>query len=72
MQWNCPEIECIIRLFIKKAQRNDWLYAADHGADNDENGQMWTITRDTALIYPCIVAIAIKDILQRDSGYIEV
>ena len=46
--------------------------AADHGADNDENGQMWTITRDTALIYPCIVAIAIKDILQRDSGYIEV
>lgn len=46
--------------------------AADHGADSDENGLMWTVTRDTALIYPCIVAIVIKNILQRDNGSIEV
>lgn len=46
--------------------------AADHGADNDENGQMWTVTRDTALLYPCIVASVIRDILQRDNGNIEV
>ena len=44
--------------------------AADHGADVDENGQMWTVTRDTALIYPCIVAITIKNILERDNGSI--
>ncbi|MBQ4562684.1 MAG: hypothetical protein IJA55_10195 [Clostridia bacterium] len=46
--------------------------AADHGADVDENGQMWTVTRDTALIYPCIVAITIKNILERDNGSIVV
>ncbi len=46
--------------------------AADHGADADEGGLMWTITKDTALIYPCIVAIVIKNILQRDNGIIEV
>ena len=46
--------------------------AADHGADSDENGLMWTVTQDTALIYPCIVAIVIKNILQRDNGSIEV
>ena len=46
--------------------------AADHGADNDENGQMWTITRDTALLYPCIVATVIRNILQRENGSIEV
>ena len=46
--------------------------AADHGADSDENEQMWTVTRDTALIYPCIVASVIKNILQRDNGLLEV
>lgn len=46
--------------------------AADHGADNDENGQLWTITKDTALLYPCVVATVIKDIIQRDLGSIEV
>lgn len=46
--------------------------AADHGADSDENGLMWSVTKDTALIYPCIVAIVIKNILQRDNGLIEV
>lgn len=44
--------------------------AADHGADSDENDQMWIVTKETALIYPCIVAIVIKDILQRDNGII--
>lgn len=46
--------------------------AADHGADSDEGGQMWTITKDTMLLYPCVVAITIKNILQRDNGTIEV
>lgn len=46
--------------------------AADHGADADENGKMWTITKETALVYPCIVAITIKNILQRENGIIEV
>lgn len=46
--------------------------AADHGADADENGLMWSVTKDTALIYPCIVAVVIKNILQRDNGLIEV
>ena len=46
--------------------------AADHGADPDEGGQMWVITKETTQIYPCIVAITIKDILRRESGIIEV
>lgn len=46
--------------------------AADHGADTDENGLLWTVTKDTALIYLCIVAIVIKNILQRDNGSIEI
>ena len=46
--------------------------AADHGADNDENGQMWTVTKETAQLYPCIVASVIRDILKRDTGTIEV
>lgn len=46
--------------------------AADHGADNEENGQIWTVTRDTALLYPCVVASVIRDIIKRDYGSIEV
>lgn len=46
--------------------------AADHGADNDENGQMWSVSNETANIYPGIVAILIRDILLRDNGIIEV
>lgn len=46
--------------------------AADHGADNDENGQMWSVSNETANIYPSIVAILIRDILLRDNGIIEV
>ena len=40
--------------------------AADHGADKDENGHMRTVTRETALLYPCVVAAVIKDMLQRE------
>ena len=46
--------------------------AADHGADPDENSQMWTVTTETAVIYPLVVAITIKNIYQRDCGNIEV
>ena len=46
--------------------------AADHGADNNENGQMWSVSNETAIIYPRIVAVIIKDILMRDNGIIEV
>ena len=47
--------------------------AADHGADSDENNQMWTVTVETATLYPCIVAVVIKDIYVRHiNGSIEV
>lgn len=47
--------------------------AADHGADPDENNQVWTITNETASIYPCIIAALIKAIFLRDAtGSIEV
>ncbi len=46
--------------------------AADHGADNDENGQMWSVSVETAIYYPILVATVIKNILLRDSGVIEV
>lgn len=46
--------------------------AADHGADSDENNQMWTISAETAALYPCIVAITIKGIFNRDNSIIEV
>ena len=46
--------------------------AADHGADPDENNQIWTVSKETAMVFPCIVAIAIKDIYLRDNGIIEV
>ena len=47
--------------------------AADHGADPDENNQVWIITNETASIYPCIIAALIKAIFLRDAtGSIEV
>ena len=39
--------------------------AADHGSDSDENGLTWTITNETAILYPSIVAILIKGIYDR-------
>ena len=47
--------------------------AADHGADSDEGNQVWTISNETASIYPCIIAALIKVIFLRDvTGCIEV
>lgn len=46
--------------------------AADHGADSTENNMTWVISREIAIIYPMVVASAIKNILQRDNGIIEV
>lgn len=46
--------------------------AADHGADPDENNQMWSVTSETASIYPLVVASVIKGIYHRDNGNIEV
>ena len=46
--------------------------AADHGADVDENNQMWSVTEETAKVYPLIVATVIKDIHSREHGVIEV
>lgn len=46
--------------------------AADHGADSDENNQTWAVSNETATIYPCIVAITIKGMFNRNNGVIEV
>lgn len=46
--------------------------AADHGSDIDEGNQMWTVSNETAIVYPLIVAIIIKDMYRRDAGIIEV
>lgn len=42
--------------------------AADHGADVDENGQVWDISDDTANFFPFIVANLIKDIVSYKNG----
>lgn len=42
--------------------------AADHGADVDENGQVWDISEDTANFFPFIVANLIKDIVNYKNG----
>lgn len=47
--------------------------AADHGADADEGNQCWIITKETATLFPLIVAIVIRDIYARyNSSSIEV
>lgn len=46
--------------------------AADHGADVDENGNVWEISEETARVYPTIVATIIKDIVLRENGNIYV
>lgn len=47
--------------------------AADHGADPDERNQVWTISFETARMYPCIIASLIKAIYLRDTtGSVEV
>ncbi len=42
--------------------------AADHGADPDENGQVWDISDDTAQFFPLIVSNIIKDIVKYKNG----
>lgn len=44
--------------------------AADHGADPQENNQVWSISDETARIYPCLVAQIIKAIYVRDTNRI--
>lgn len=39
--------------------------AADHGSDSDENGLTWTVSDETAAVFPTIVAIVIKGIYDR-------
>lgn len=39
--------------------------AADHGSDLDENGLTWTISNETAIMFPSVVAILIKGIYDR-------
>lgn len=42
--------------------------AADHGADPDENGDIWEVSDATAQLYPIIVASIIKDIVHKEEG----
>ena len=42
--------------------------AADHGADPDENGKVWSISDDTAQFLPLIVTNLIKDIVSYKNG----
>ena len=47
--------------------------AADHGVDAEENNQCWIITKETATLFPLLVAIVIKDIyIRHNSSSIEV
>ena len=44
--------------------------AADHGTDPDEDGKTWSISEDTALLFPILVASIIKDIYMYQHGVI--
>lgn len=46
--------------------------AADHGADSSEHNLTWMISKETAIIFPMIVASLIKNVIQRDNGIIEI
>ncbi len=47
--------------------------AADHGADPEEGNQTWSVSRETAMLFPAVVAILIKDLFSREySASIEV
>lgn len=46
--------------------------AADHGTDPDEDGKTWSISEDTALLYPILVTSVIKDIYYYQHGRIVV
>ena len=42
--------------------------AANHGADPDENGDIWKVSDTTAQLYPVIVASIIKDIVRKETS----
>lgn len=42
--------------------------AADHGSDPDDDGNIWYINNETAIMYPHTIAVLIKSILDRDNG----
>lgn len=42
--------------------------SADHGADSDEGGKVWTISDDTAQFFPLIIANLIKNIVEYKNG----
>lgn len=42
--------------------------AADHGADPDEGGKVWSISNESAQMYPIVVASIIKNIVLRENG----
>lgn len=44
--------------------------AADHGSDPSEDHQMWNISIETAKLFPCIVAIIIRDIYKRNKNHV--
>ena len=43
--------------------------AADHGSDADEGGLTWLVTNETAIVFPILVAITIKDIYDRNFNH---
>ena len=59
---------------ISKKHRGMILYicqirnAADHGADVDEGGNGWSVSSESAQMYPIIVASIIKNVVLRESG----
>lgn len=42
--------------------------AADHGSDPDDEHLMWSISEETAILYPRVIACAIKSICLRENG----
>lgn len=46
--------------------------AADHGTDPDEDGKTWSISHDTALMYPILIVSVMKDIYYYLNGTITV
>lgn len=42
--------------------------AADHGSDPDDEHLMWSISEETAILYPRVIVCVIKSICLRDNG----
>ncbi len=60
--------------YISKKHRGMIQYIAqirnanDHGADADEDGNVWNISDETAQLFPIIVTSIIKDIYKKENG----